>query len=73
MKLKDLQAYLENVDGFESPKQELEQYITGPAVAGGLLWAVRGSRVVCALRTAAERRRTMQAICSARCTAALRS
>ena len=41
MKLKELQACLEDVEEFESPKQQLEQYITGPSVAAGLLWAVR--------------------------------
>ena len=41
MKLKELQSMLQDIQDFDSPKQKLEQYITRPEVAAGVLFAVR--------------------------------
>jgi predicted RNA methylase len=37
IKLKHLVEYLENIETFENPKEELEQYQTSPQIAGEML------------------------------------
>lgn len=37
MRLKELQSYLQDVEDFTQPKQQLEQYITGPHLAAKIL------------------------------------
>jgi len=41
LKLKKLEEYLESVDGFESPKIELEQYPTPPHIASCVLYNIQ--------------------------------
>ena len=41
MKLKQLESLLQDVQGFQNPQQELEQYITQPRLAAAVTYAVR--------------------------------
>ncbi|KAF7709675.1 rRNA N6-adenosine-methyltransferase METTL5 [Silurus meridionalis] len=43
MKLKELESCLQQVDGFEEPKILLEQYPTGPHIAGCMLYTIHNS------------------------------
>lgn len=40
MKLKELESYLQQVDTFESPKVNLEQYATTPHIASHMLYTI---------------------------------
>jgi len=41
IRLKDLEQYLQDVDGFEEPNIEFEQYITTPHIAGIYIYLSR--------------------------------
>lgn len=41
IKLKVLQGYLEDLDGFEKPRIELEQYETPPHIAAVTLFTIQ--------------------------------
>lgn len=43
MKLKELESYLQDVDGFEEPKIALEQYPTPPHIAARMLYTIESS------------------------------
>ncbi|NP_001187732.1 rRNA N6-adenosine-methyltransferase METTL5 [Ictalurus punctatus] len=43
MKLKELESCLQQVDGFEEPKILLEQYPTGPHIAGCMLYTIHNT------------------------------
>lgn len=38
LKLKALESQLQNVDGFQKPKIQLEQYVTPPHIASQMLY-----------------------------------
>ena len=40
MKLKELESYLQQVEGFEEPKVHLEQYITSGHIASHMLYTM---------------------------------
>ena len=40
MRLKELEGYLQQVDGFENPKVDLEQYPTTPHIAAHMLYTM---------------------------------
>ena len=40
MKLKELEGYLQQVEGFEKPKVQLEQYITSGHIASHMLYTM---------------------------------
>lgn len=41
MKLRHLQSFLEQIDGFEKPKILLEQYVTPPHLAAHMLFTIQ--------------------------------
>jgi predicted RNA methylase len=43
MKLKELESYLQEVDGFPEPKVALEQYPTPPHIAARILYTIEGT------------------------------
>lgn len=43
MKKKQLQSLLQDVEDFNKPVQNLEQYITGPYLAAGIVLEVRAA------------------------------
>lgn len=43
MKLKELESYLQQVDTFETPKIQLEQYPTTPHIAACMLYTIHGT------------------------------
>jgi predicted RNA methylase len=43
MKLRELESYLQDVDGFAEPKVALEQYPTPPHIAARILYTIDGS------------------------------
>lgn len=43
MRLKDLESYLQDVDGFAEPKILLEQYPTPPHIAARMIYTIENS------------------------------
>lgn len=50
MKLKELESYLQDVDGFPDPKVALEQYPTPPHIAARIVYTIEGTYGYAVLR-----------------------
>jgi len=40
MRLRELESWLQQVDGFAAPKMELEQYVTSPHIAAHMMYTI---------------------------------